>query len=78
MQLNNHLAELLRQLYEGQTTRSWVALETYIRNANDGKTTIDRRKLKRIYDGDEKVSLSIEELRALQIYFYKKNLIAID
>ena len=78
MQLNNHLAELLRQLYEGQTRRSWAALETYIRNANDGKITVDRRKLKRIYDGDEKVCLSIEELRALQIYFCNKQLIPID
>jgi hypothetical protein len=48
---------------------SYLALEKKIANANQDGKTIDRRKLRRLVAGAENVSLTVEELKALDAFF---------
>lgn len=47
---------------------SFLGLQEKIKAANQGGKTIDRRKLRRLVAGDEDVSLTVEELKALDAF----------
>jgi len=67
------LAEILRKRYI-KNGKSWDALARQIAKANKGSIglKIDRRKLKRLCEGDN-ISLSIRELELLNWYLRKHN-----
>ncbi len=58
-------AKVLKALREHN---SFLALETKIADANRDGQTVDRRKLKRLVDGEEGVSLTVKELKALDAF----------
>ena len=73
MDLDLKIVNLLQQAYED--INSWHALQTKIELATgDKKLTVDRRKLKKLCSGDDVASipLTINELKALQIFFYNR------
>ena len=66
----------LREVLEARYQRrgSWDALAKAIgRASGDEKRTVDRRKLKRLVEGDETVSLTIAELRLLDQFLRPLN-----
>ncbi len=74
MQLHFYLQQLISRLYS-EHDRNWSALAQHIKEKVDDGKTIDRRKLKRIYDGDQTVTFSITELKRFQEYFVKTNMV---
>lgn len=65
------LPDVLRKRYE-RKGRSWDALAKAISEANNGERGVDRRKLKRLCDGED-VYLSVSELLALDQYLRRFN-----
>jgi hypothetical protein len=76
MQLNFHLQSLVHRRWE--ELRNWKQFMKDIEDRNSAGKGVDRRKLQKIAEADNRVTLTIGDLRVLQEYFVDLNYVQIQ
>ncbi len=76
MQLDFHLQSLVYRRWE--ELRNWKQFMKDIKDRNSAGEGVDRRKLQKIAEADQKVTLTIGDLRVLQEYFVDLNYVQLQ